>query len=454
MSHDPHRKRLVQRLRHQFYGLVFLVLAALFFAVTIGIYNKAFTDVALVELKTEFAGNQMRPGADVKIRGVRVGEVREITSQGRGATLQLAIEPERLAVIPSNVRARLLPKTLFGERYVALQPVEQQARPMRAGDVIGQDRSRNAIELERVFDNLLPLLQAVEPQKLSSTLNAVATTLDGRGEQLGDTLVQVSKLLGELEPSLPDLTANLREFARAADGYNEALPDLLDAMATLTTTSKTLVDKQQNLQSLYRTLTATSSDLTSFLRANRDTIVDLTAASQSSLDILAKYAPQYPCMFKRLADQVPNAEIAFGKGQKYPHLSRVKIEIIASRGPYEPGKDEPRYDDKRGPRCYPVVPRPDHFPQYPPDGALRDGATKPEPPREPSGDEADDYEDYSSEGGGSAPGDASPLANSPIEQRLISVLQAPAFGDDPAAVPSWASLLVGPLYRGTEVTLR
>jgi len=324
---------------------------------------------------------------------------------------------------------------------------------MRSGDVIGQDRSRNAIEIERVFEDLMPLLQAVKPEKLASTLNAVATTLDGRGEQLGQTLVEVSKLLGELEPSLPDFTANLREFNRAADGYNEALPDLLDAMATLTTTSKTLVDKQQNLLRLYRTVTESSADLTGFFRANKNNLIDLSASSQGTLDILAKYAPQYPCMLKQLAAQVPDAEIAFGKGQKDPHVSRVKMEIIQSRGPYKPGVDEPRYEDKRGPRCYPVRKQPQHWPQYPPDGAIKDGSSHPDPPKKPTAEDGKPYEDYGSTGGGSALGNE-PIANSFIEQQLIAVLQAPSFDGDPGAVPSWASLLVGPLYRGTEVELR
>lgn len=451
-GHNPHRKRLLQRLRHQAYGLVFLLAAALFFWTTISIYNKEFTDVATVSLQTDKAGNQMRPGADVKIRGLVVGEVRSISSHGKGATLELAIQPERLNAIPSNVQARLLPKTLFGERYVALQPPAERSRPIQAGDVIGQDRSRNAIEIERVFNHLMPLLKAVKPEKLASTLNAVSTTLDGRGAQLGETMVQVSRLFGELEPSMPDFTANLREFNRAAAGYNEALPDLLDAMSTLTKTSKTLVDKQDNLLRLYRTLSESASDLSGFFKTNRNNLIDLSARSQQTLDILAKYSPQYPCMLRQIAAQVPDAETAFGRGQKYPHMSRVKIEIIQSRGPYKPGVDEPKYEDKRGPRCYPVVKRPNHFPQYAPDGPLKDGASKPDPPKWPTGHEADDYEDYGYTGGGSAPGE--PLPNSLIEQQLIAVLQAPSFGDDPSAVPSWASLLVGPLYRGTEVELR
>ena len=45
------------------------------------------------------------------------------------------------------------------------------------------------------------------------------------------------------------------------------------------------------------------------------------------------------------------------------------------------------------------------------------------------------------------------LPNSPGEQQVVAELTAARDGSSPAAVPSWSSMLVGPLYRGTEVTL-
>lgn len=454
----PTRALLVARLRFQALGLVFVLLAAGFFAVTIGAYTKAFTEVALVTLETGHAGNQMRAGADVKMRGMVVGEVHSIRSHGKGASLELALDPARLEAIPAGVSARLLPKTLFGERYVSLVPPQGSAAlrgpRLAAGAVIGQDRSRNAIELERVFDNLMPLLTAVEPQKLSSALTSVATALDGRGAQLGDTLVAFSDYLAELNPSLPDLEANLREFATLADTYSKAAPELVDAMATFTTTSKTLVDKQARLREVYATIGGAAEDLTAFFRVNRDNIITLTSRAQATLDVLAEYAPQYPCMLRQLAGQVPEAERAFGLGDPHPEVSKVTIEIIASRGPYEPG-DEPSYRDKRGPRCYTPVKRPGHWPQYPPDGPIDDGSSKPPAGHNPGGEAAEQYEDFDRAGaaGGSAAG--SPMvANSPMELELISALTAPALGTTPPDVPGWSAFLVGPLYRGAEVHVR
>ncbi|WP_091674284.1 MCE family protein [Amycolatopsis marina] len=455
----PARRTLLQRLRHQVLGLAFLVVVALFFTTTVAIYNKAFTEYVGVQLETDHVGNQMRAGADVKVRGMLVGEVRGIETTGEHAVLQLAIQPEKTDVIPADVSARLLPKTLFGERYVALQlPEDASGRRIADGDVIGQDRSSTAIELEEVLGNVLPLLRSVQPQKLSSTLGAVSTALEGRGEQLGTTLTQLSGYLGELTPSLPDLSADISAVADVADTYDRAAPDFLAALADLTTTTKTLVEQRAQLASLFASVSTASTDLTNFLEVNKDNLIDLTATAQPTLDVLAKYAPEYPCLLKQLADSIPAAEAAFGAGTD--EMNHVNIRFTASRGKYLPGVDEPRYDDKRGPRCYPQVPAPGRWPQYPPGGPIKDGSSHPPPPKSPDGTLPGPvggldtgFENLPAAGGGSAGAGVPSLANSPEERRLIAALRAGQTGVSPDEVPGWSTLLLGPLYRGAEVTV-
>jgi phospholipid/cholesterol/gamma-HCH transport system substrate-binding protein len=435
------------KLRYQMYGFIFLVIAALFVVLSIAFYRKTFTPVVPVTLETDHVGNQLRAGADVKLRGLIVGEVRSIRPNGDHAVLDLAMDPDQIGAIPGNVSARLLPKTLFGERYVALQVPDAPSGKLRENDVIGQDRTSSAVEIEQVLDNLMPVLQAVQPEKLSATLNAMATALSGQGGQFGDTLVQLGDYLGRLEPSMPDLQANIRRLADVADTYAQAGPELLAALRDLTVTTRTVVEQRDNLQELYGTLTNASIDLANFLAANKDNIINLASTSKSTLAVLAKYAPEYPCLLKQLVDAIPNADTAFGKGSDHPNVTRVTIEITASRGKYLPGVDTPRYDDKRGPRCYPVAHPPAVFPQYAEGEPLDDGSSKPPPPHN---ERPQDFQNTLPQSLTSTPR----VANSPAEQQLIAVLVAPGMGVQPSQVPAWSSLLVGPLFRGTEVTVQ
>ncbi|MGO4342701.1 MlaD family protein, partial [Pedococcus sp. 2YAF34] len=129
------------------YGVVFLLVVGVLCSLSVAAYGHAFTRVVRVTLETDRIGSQLRTGSDVKIRGVIVGEVRSIEVTARGARLGLALKPEMVGVVPAGVSARLLPKTLFGERFVDLVTPPAGAagaagagRAIRAGDVIGQDR--------------------------------------------------------------------------------------------------------------------------------------------------------------------------------------------------------------------------------------------------------------------------------------------------------------------------
>ncbi|SDX79933.1 virulence factor Mce family protein [Saccharopolyspora shandongensis] len=435
------------RRRYQALGVVFLFAAGMFVAGTIAMYRKAFTQVVAVSLETDRIGNQMRVGADVKARGVVVGEVRGVRAEGDHAVLDLALRPDQAELIPASASARLLPKTLFGERYVSLHiPESPGSRALASGDVIPQDRSGSAIEIEKVLGDLLPVLQAVQPEKLSTTLTAVSQALDGRGEQLGDTLVQLDGYLERLNPSLPKLESVIARIDDVADTYAEAAPDLAQALSDLTTTSKTIAEQRQALNTMLGTVTGSANDLNRFLALNKDNLINLTGTSRSTLELLAEYAPEYPCMLKQFADSIPNAERSFGKGTENPEIAKFTIEITGSRGKYLPGVDTPKYLDQRGPRCYPWVEAPDTFPQYPPGGPVQDGSVFPEPPRDR--DEVFPWKQKP------ASTTSQSVVNTPAERDLLSTLLAPQMGVPRSEVPDWSGLLVGPVYRGAEVTVK
>ncbi|GGM60779.1 ABC transporter substrate-binding protein [Longimycelium tulufanense] len=394
-------------------GVVYVAVVAAFLAFTVAVYEDVFGTDVPVTLRAGQAGNQMQADADVKLRGIAVGRVRSVTSTGDGAVLELAMDPAMMDRVPRNVSAQLLPKTLFGERYVNLvMPQRPDTVRLSAGDVIGQDRSANSIELERVLNNLLPLLQTVQPEKLSATLTTLSRVLEGRGKPLGRTMVQIGHYLGELTPQMPEIKADITRFATVADTYGDAADDILQALSDFTVTSKTLVDQRLTLQAMYRTLTAASSDVTAFLQHNSDNLIALTGSSRPTLELFAKYAPGYLCMLTAVADFVPRVDKAFGKNIGEPGL-KVNLSVVHDRGKYLPNRDEPVYNDKTGPRCY--------------------------------GPDAEPATVSHVDGDGLGP------ANSPAERQMIATLLAPALKVEPNSVAAWGSLLVGPLYRGVEV---
>lgn len=423
-------------------GLLFVVVILAGLVLAVMVYQKKFTPVVMVQLTADSIGNQLLPQSDVKLNGLIVGEVRSISDSDGKAKLALALDPDKAPLIPSNVTARFLPKTLFGEEYVALVMPDNRDTPITGGDMIKQDTSQATVEVQRVLDDLLPLLRAVPPQELSATLGAMAQALDGRGKQLGQNLTQLNTLVSSLNKQLPALKADISGLADFSDIYTAATPDLLSALANLTTTTNTVVDQRSNLDNLYSTLTGTSANLTGFLNANGANIIRLSTDSTSTLQVLARYAPDYQCTCENFTKLIPNINQAVGAGTDRPGL-RLKLEVTKSRGKYIPNQDEPNITDNRGPRCYPIVdPKVGNFPQYP-GGPVADGSAHP-PSSNP------DYQASALPLGATGLG----LAGSTAEQGMLASIFSQTTGTAPEQVPGWSALVAAPALRGHEVTVQ
>ncbi|MGW0369117.1 MCE family protein [Streptomyces coeruleorubidus] len=409
-------------LRLRLYGVVFIAVLALLLSLSVAVYRQVFTPVVRITLEADSLGNQLDPRADVKLRGLLVGEVREVRADGTKATLDIALKPEHVARIPSDVHARLLPKTLFGEKYVDLvAPERSSARPIRAGDVITQDRTRVGIEVQQLMNDLLPLLRTVQPGKLNATLSAFATALDGRGDRIGDNLTRVEAYLRRLNPHLPSLKEDIARFADVAEVYGDAAPDLMEILRNTVTTSRTIVEEKDRLAAALKTTATVAGTAEDFLDANGDRLITLGRVSRPTLELFARYSPQYPCLLAGLVRQEKASEEAFRGGKMH-----ITLEVVRPQGAYEPG-EEPRYGERSGPNCRDLP----HPPVPAPGAHLNDGSKK------------------------ASPSSGGPLGVSATraEQRAVGSLVAPVLGVPADEVPPVATLLFGPMARGTAVSV-
>jgi phospholipid/cholesterol/gamma-HCH transport system substrate-binding protein len=406
-------------LRLRLYGVVFLAVLALLLSLSVAVYQQAFTPVVPIKLEADSLGNQLDPRADVKLRGLLVGEVRSVHADGTKATLDIALKPQYVADIPSDVRARLLPKTLFGEKYVDLvAPAHTSARSIRAGDVITQDRTRLGIEVQQLMNDLLPLLRTVQPGKLNATLSAFATALEGRGDRIGDNLTRLEAYLHRLNPHLPSLTEDFARLADVAKVYGDAAPDLMEILRNTVTTSRTLVEERDRLASALTTTATIAGTADDFLDANGDRLITLGRVSRPTLELFAHYSPEYPCLLAGLVHEEQASDQAFQGGRMH-----ITLEVVQQRGAYQPG-EEPQYGEHSGPNCRDLP-----TPQVPSPGThLNDG---------------------SKQGSSSLPSVSAARA----EQRAVGSLVSRVMGVPADEVPPVATLLFGPMARGTAVSV-
>lgn len=280
---------------------MFLLVIAMLLGLTILIYDKKlpWQSSATVTLAAHRIGNQLIIPADVKYEGVLVGRVSSVHSDGENATLNLELSKSQIGHIPSNVVARILPKTLFGEKFVDLiNPPSQvpSAQPLVAGDHIAQDRSHVAVELQDVFAKLIPVLQAVRPADLSVALSNTAQALHGRGEELGHNLELINSYFGRLNQDLPNIQHDISALADLASNYADATPDLLNVLRNFSKTASTFTVKRDTYAQFLAGTAGFADTATNLLRKNGPGLIKLAHQSVGPLDLLSKYSIVLECL--------------------------------------------------------------------------------------------------------------------------------------------------------------
>jgi phospholipid/cholesterol/gamma-HCH transport system substrate-binding protein len=430
-------RSLVAAGAHRVLGVAFLSLLLLGVWATYAVFTKKFVDYVPVTLETSKIGLQLPALADVKIRGVIVGEVRDIDTAGDGARLELAIKPDQVDTIPANATARIQPKTVFGEKYVSLQiPDSPASEPISAGDVITE--SEVTLELEKVLNDIYPFLRTVQPAELNYTLTALATALEGRGEEIGNNLVVLDDYLKRTNPQLPELVEDLRLLSRVSDEYRAVMPDLARLLRNSVTTGNTFVEKEQKIEALFNDVADFSSTSRDFLEANGENIIRLGELSVPQLRLYEKYSPQYPCLFEGMANWIPQMNSGW-RGQRL----NINLETIPAQPTGYSPADSPEYNAKNGPNCQ-TLPTPPYSQANP----------APQPPMSTVDDGVEDGHGKFRPRAATGFDLTSGYAGTAAERSVVDAIAAPVMGVPVDSVPDVATLLFGPLARGAEVSVR
>ena len=410
---------------------------------TYAVFTKVFIDAVPVTMQASRIGLQLPDAADVKVRGLIVGEVRSVSAEGSGASVQLALDPELADGIPADVTALIVPKTLFGEKYVALQvPAGATVggagpdNPLQAGDVI--EKGSVPIEVEKVLADIYPLLRTVPPEDLSMTLNALATALEGRGDRLGDNLERLNGYLQKFNPKVPALVGDLDRLGQVSDVYASVTPELGRLLRNQVVTGQTVVAKEQQIHDLFVDVAGFASTTRDFLQQTGDDIVRLGEVSVPVTAALAEYSPIYPCLSRGMLNWIPHMSQAYRD-----YKLHINLELLPNQPTGYTPADDPRYDPEGiGPSCA-TLPNPPYS-QY----------GTPAPPLPPERVESTGTEGYHKNRVAPVFDPTSGFAGTAAERELLSAVAGPVLGVAPREVPGLTTLLLGPLARGTEVSVR
>jgi phospholipid/cholesterol/gamma-HCH transport system substrate-binding protein len=342
-------RETVQRRRQRLFGLAGVLVLGLSVFFVYASYTELFSPVVHAQVIADRSGLELDDKADVTLRGMKVGEVRAVTIVNGQAVIDIAIDRQYVDVIPGNVGADIDAPTLFGAKFInLLPPSAPSAQPIADGTVIHS--SQVSTETNSLFGNLMSLLTAVKPAELDATLGAVATALQGRGAQLGSFISDLNGYLTHFNPTLPAVNQDLAALPDVTGTYAAAAPNLVRILGNVTTTSKTLQDRQAGLAALLLSVTRVSNEGASVLDDSGQQLVDAFETLRPTTQLLAYYSPEFPCLLANI--NLMRHSSLVNVGGQYNGIHGL-VTFMPGQAGYQPGVDDPKVAASGPPKCYP-----------------------------------------------------------------------------------------------------
>ena len=252
---------------------------------------------------------------DVRISGVPVGRVVKLERDGNRTLVTMQIK-SRYAPLPSDTRAMLRLKTLFGETYVELTPGSRDAARVADGAVLPDAAVARSVELDEVLRTFGPRTR----RDFRTWLQSQADAINGRGVDIntgfGSLPGFVDSANGLLE-TLDSQSSAVRRLVSSTGQFFDAISQREGELRGLITDAEdlfqTTAQRNDDLAAVFRALprfereaTVTLPQLTAFARRAQPVVERLQPAASAAEPLFAdveRLAPQFDGFFERL-DQV------------------------------------------------------------------------------------------------------------------------------------------------------
>lgn len=300
-------------------------------------------------------GQGLREGGDVKTRGVLIGRINKIARLDDGrCEVGLALFPDKADQVPRNVTAQVRAKTLFGEKWVELlYPDNPDEERLASGATI--EDTIDPLEIETILNVALPILDAIDPEHLAGTLEALASGFVGHEGAAIRGIESGSEALAVANENSALFKKGIDQLEESGDIFDEVDEDLLasldrlDELNRFTTRNSALIAENLNkapalLRELSELFETRFVDLVKIVDRGA-TVIGIVSAQTGDLDRLLHELPRFnanwvgnlahQCRFR----QVPS-EPGKSKGDPVPgRCWRVHNLLSPSRGPYAPGEE-------------------------------------------------------------------------------------------------------------------
>ncbi|MEV6962912.1 MlaD family protein [Streptomyces sp. NPDC051207] len=225
MSTTAARRTAAPLVKFGLFAVVTILATALLAATIVNVsfdpkhrYHAVFSDVTGLE-----------EGDDIRVAGVRVGEVEDIRIKDRTlAEITFTVSADRPLLAGTHAVVRY--RNLVGQRYVALTEGTGDGTRLPPGGTIPLARTQPALDLNALLNGFKPLFAALSPSDVNQLATEIVKTLQGEGGTVNSLLAHTASLtttLADRDELIGSVITNLNTVLETLDKRSGRFSGLL-----------------------------------------------------------------------------------------------------------------------------------------------------------------------------------------------------------------------------------
>jgi phospholipid/cholesterol/gamma-HCH transport system substrate-binding protein len=191
-------------------------------APTVRSYAAEFTD-----------SSGLYPGADVRVRGVRVGKVSSVELKRRDGQSVSAVgfTLDRRYGVLADTRLAIKYQSLTGSRYVDVINAAEGYKDAQLITQVSTAMTQPSFDITALFNGLQPVLATLSPQEINKFWETAVDFLTGDGGGLAPMLQSIhtlTRFVSDRQQVVATVMRNLSTVADAMGGHSKDMIQLLD----------------------------------------------------------------------------------------------------------------------------------------------------------------------------------------------------------------------------------
>jgi phospholipid/cholesterol/gamma-HCH transport system substrate-binding protein len=226
----------------------------------------------------------LRVNDEVRIAGVRTGEVRSIELDRGAVRVGFTVDTDR--DFGEDTTASIRIKTLLGAMYLSVEPTGEGR--LVEGATIPVERTTSPYDVVETFSDLAETSDAIDTDQLAASLTTLADLTRNTPEEFRATLDGVSRLSRTIASRDRQIRSLLLHLDRVTTVLDDRDRDIVALMRDADVLFRALVSRRDAVHALLVSTTELSRELTALVRQSRADLSPALEHVESTLAVLTK----------------------------------------------------------------------------------------------------------------------------------------------------------------------